>query len=370
MKSKLLNILFFLICFILIRQVPLKSYSWIMNLSVGLFFLIQYKNFYKSKFIMIYSLWVVLLICYSLLKGNEIVLVIRFAIIILLLNLTFFIDYSDNYLKIFKSLIIIQMFFLIFFELYMIKNYNSSNYSNVRNFFQKKNYGDVYTYNGEFWKIQILGNALLPFYLYLNDFLLKKKKRILLIFNIFSILIAGNFAYIVSTFYYYVGIFFNSNMKKITKITITLLSLILILFLSKDYLTTELKRKNENSNPIKIEQVNILIDNIIEKGNIFLGTGLGNKIIKKGKYRNYIGEIYYELQGLYVFNQLGIINFSLLILIHFILLFYFIKNRKIRHIYISYLISGLFNPYIFDTNHIVVLIILVSKYKKERVDKK
>jgi len=85
-----------------------------------------------------------------------------------------------------------------------------------------------------------------------------------------------------------------------------------------------------------------------------------NTINKITKYRDYTKSTYYELQIIYLLNQLGILIFILFLLTNIFISIYTIKKRILLYTYICYILYSLFNPYFLDTNNIIVIIILLS----------
>lgn len=59
-----------------------------------------------------------------------------------------------------------------------------------------------------------------------------------------------------------------------------------------------------HSNAVRKDQAEVLFS-----GNIITGNGVGNTITAKTKYRDYSGPDYFEVQTLYVINQIGIIGY-------------------------------------------------------------
>ena len=70
-------------------------------------------------------------------------------------------------------------------------------------------WGDVYTYNGVFWRIQLKGNALLPFAFFVSWIYLSSFKRYL-ISSLFlvALILAGNFAFILGVIVFFCYLLF------------------------------------------------------------------------------------------------------------------------------------------------------------------
>ena len=97
-----------------------------------------------------------------------------------------------------------------------------------------------------------------------------------------------------------------------------------------------------------------------------LGKGLGNNVKIKTFFRDYTDNTYFELQVIYFFNQLGLVNS----LIFFCFLLYLSINKifykDLLFIYFCYIIYAVTNPYILDTTQIVVILILISISNERR----
>jgi len=377
MLHRSLIFLFFLVTLFLTRGVPLKPYSVIMNMSILLFIIFNYKYILNSiqkkiivkSFLFVTFVIILLGIFYSIYMGNEISLIIRFFMIIVLVLLSYLVKPKKQYISLFIFLITLQALFIILFEIYLVSSFDIKSYYPIRAFFQAKAWGDVYTLNGVIWKIQLLGNALLPFALFVSTIYYSGKKRItfILIFLI-AIFCAGNFAFILAISLFFTLYYFYSKRWTIQKIIINgISSFILIAIISiplYTYLGDVIVTKAISSNPIRIDQANVLIDDMSKDiSTILFGQGLGNKIDIKTQWRDYSNSIYYELQSLYIMNQVGILFFILFILLNILLSIYFIKYKLLLIAYGSYIFYALFNPYFLDTNHIVVVIVLISLKK-------
>ena len=122
-----------------------------------------------------------------------------------------------------------------------------------------------------------------------------------------------------------------------------------------------LDRKSGYSLGTRSDQVDVLIRDVQRDISTFLlGKGLGNNVTIKTSFRDYTDNLYFEIQAMYFFNQLGLINS--LIFISF-LLFLAIKKifyKDLLFIYFCYIIYGVTNPYILDTTQTTVILILIS----------
>ncbi|EOA7354137.1 O146 family O-antigen polymerase [Escherichia coli] len=365
--------------FFLFRQYPLLKYSSIMNVSC-LLFLIFVTFFIKrgvfSSGIFLFSL-IFLSVhgLYSLYSGNDPVLILRFYIILILIIVSYYAAIkSISYINIFIFLAVTQAFVIIGLEAFMFLNFRFSDYSAIRNYFIDNQFGDIYTYNGFFYHIQIKGNALLLFSYMISFYLYNKtNNKLYLLSSMFlalAVLFCGNLAFYI-TFLIHAFIFLflrkaRTYNQLLLKVFIFLITFgVFISYSGMEYLVKayELKFQGANFSSMgtRFDQFNVLIDDLFENVlTALVGQGLGNIINVQTAVRNYSDYIYYELQAVYFLNQLGVLLFLLFVIINVILTLKFIKPIELRIVYMLYILYALVNPYMLDTNHVVVVFILVS----------
>ncbi|ENE0324008.1 O146 family O-antigen polymerase [Escherichia coli] len=365
--------------FFLFRQYLLLKYSSIMNVSC-LLFLIFVTFFIKrgvfSSGIFLFSL-IFLSVhgLYSLYSGNDPVLISRFYIILILIIVSYYAAIkSISYINIFIFLAVTQAFVIIGLEAFMFLNFRFSDYSAIRNYFIDNQFGDIYTYNGFFYHIQIKGNALLLFSYMISFYLYNKtNNKLYLLSSMFlalAVLFCGNLAFYI-TFLIHAFIFLflrkaRTYNQLLLKVFIFLITFgVFISYSGMEYLVKayELKFQGANFSSMgtRFDQFNVLIDDLFENVlTALVGQGLGNIINVQTAVRNYSDYIYYELQAVYFLNQLGVLLFLLFVIINVILTLKFIKPIELRIVYMLYILYALVNPYMLDTNHVVVVFILVS----------
>ncbi|HDJ1095610.1 TPA: O146 family O-antigen polymerase, partial [Escherichia coli] len=358
---------------------PLLKYSSIMNVSC-LLFLIFVTFFIKrgvfSSGIFLFSL-IFLSVhgLYSLYSGNDPVLISRFYIILILIIVSYYAAIkSISYINIFIFLAVTQAFVIIGLEAFMFLNFRFSDYSAIRNYFIDNQFGDIYTYNGFFYHIQIKGNALLLFSYMISFYLYNKtNNKLYLLSSMFlalAVLFCGNLAFYI-TFLIHAFIFLflrkaRTYNQLLLKVFIFLITFgVFISYSGMEYLVKayELKFQGANFSSMgtRFDQFNVLIDDLFENVlTALVGQGLGNIINVQTAVRNYSDYIYYELQAVYFLNQLGVLLFLLFVIINVILTLKFIKPIELRIVYMLYILYALVNPYMLDTNHVVVVFILVS----------
>ena len=121
--------------------------------------------------------------------------------------------------------------------------------------------------------------------------------------------------------------------------------------------------KSATSNIVRIEQARILLDT-----NPAIGDGLGHQIYGTAGSHIYSGDnTYFELQTLYIFNQIGTIG---LILFYVLTISVFLGKQRpfMLYLYLSYLIYSFFNPYCFDSTHIMVMVLISNSNLNMDID--
>ncbi len=352
--------LFTIVIFLLTRQVPFSSLSWLMNAALIVFLAYESRRNIKNQKII--KIAVILLTAYFIgsALANEIEDALRFYLISSLIIIAYGLVGRREYINIFLIMMIIQSVVLIVLQIYMLINFEGLNYAMVRSLVGDKGWGDIYTSNGILYKIQIKGNALIPFAAMVSLIYLSGRTRI----NVFIILMtglifAGNFAFLIGIGLFICGYFFIKYAVNYLKISFLLVVVMLGIAASISWIGDVIELKSENSNPIRVEQSKILAYDL-SNTQILFGSGFGSEISAVGQYRDYTGSRYFELQALYFLNQMGYPLFSGYVLFNALLAWLYLRNKMVLLAYSSYLIYGFFNPYIFDTNHIIAILVCVS----------
>jgi hypothetical protein len=249
-------------------------------------------------------------------------------------------------------------------ELIMVFRLIDISPSAIRTFFRNSEWGDIYTFNNIFYRIQVKGNALIPFTLFLT-FVSKNIIRRIWIYRLIFLLgliISANFAYLMALIfflflYYSLGLTKYQFAKRIILLSFLTISFSLPII---NYTNEQFKLKSKTSFPIRTDQIKVLIDDFEENPiNLILGKGLGNTLNVETKFRDYRGNIYFELQPVYFLNQLGFLNFLLFLFLNISFAFYSIRLKETRLIYVSYILYSITNPYILDSNQVIVILTLV-----------
>ncbi|WP_312470521.1 hypothetical protein [Neobacillus sp.] len=388
----ILSYLSFVICvFAITRQFPFVKISGLISISLVLIFVFSiipiWKKISRSKkgikvLFLINVVSLMLLFMYSVfIQHNSAGLAIRFLIILVLLLVVFFMPRKKFFLDSFIVLAVLHSLFLIGFEIYIVLLADANFATHIRNLVIELGVGDIYTYNGFYYRIQIKGNPILPIAFLISLFSIKTKRlKIIIPLILFGgTMIAGNFAFMLAIIFFFIvysAIYyrkriistFSSLFKQRKRFYIVVSTLVVFLaligFQTFKYVEETIVRKSEYSLPARFDQVEVLMDNLSESPQtLLLGQGVGNVLSKKTPYRDYTNNIYFELQTFYVLNQVGILYFLLYILTNIVFILFFWRNKITYVLYLSYLVYALTNPYIFDSTHILVILVLNSLEK-------
>ena len=235
--------------------------------------------------------------------------------------------------------------------------------------------GDVFFYH-IYYKLELRGTPLLVFVYMLSYvvdiFPTKHIKKFRLLYFV-GIILAGNFAYQLALLLFHIIKYIYEMIKdpssRFRKIVFLFFMLILAGGVLADFISNTMEEKSDISNATRIDQAKVLIDDMSRNVmTLALGSGLGHTLEVETEFRDYHGNIYFELQSLYLMNQLGLVGFSLFLAVNLVLAFRCISYPKLLFVYSIYLLYACTNPYIWDTNHIIVIVSLLCA--KSKIDNK
>lgn len=355
---------------ILMGQAFIRNLNILSNLAI-VFIWVRQIGWVSDKIRKMNCLYVfclLFLIAYSLAWGNTLSLAFRFGLILLFVLSSY--SWKINYTFFLKSIIIINgvlVFGLIILELYLM-NCSEAEYGFIRNEIVRANkIGDVFLYNDIYYKLELIGTSLIVFvYMltYIVEILPSKYKWYVRAFFLIGVVLAGNFAYLLAVVIFHILIYFltvdirrKSEFPKFLIGSIFIAVLIGCIF--APLFSSTMEEKDEGNSTRK-DQFEVLMNDMSESGiTLLLGTGIGHTVDVKTRYRDYRGNTYYEIQSAYVLNQLGLVNFTMLIIMNIFLAFKYIKLKKLLIIYVVYIIYASTNPYMWDTTHIVAIVSLI-----------
>lgn len=376
---KLKNVKIFLWFFALFSyffQFPFSGLAKFIIPFLGVFLIFELQNIKilsNKKYISLFILYLFVIFIsaiYSLLDGTSINRILRFGVILIAIPYCTLISEKDfsKYENIFVDLAMCKSFLLIIIAIYLILE---GDHSLIRGWALSNHYGDIYLLNS-IPKVQVQGNALLvvAFFIsfYKNIHSLKPKyyffDSLLILLGVIS---AGNFAFILGillfAFYYVVRFAFKLFQKGKLKIKYLLVIGIISMVVLIPYVHKKIIEKSEHSNKIRLEQVDVLLDT-----NYLFGNGLGNEIIASTSERNYNGNIYFEMQTLYIFNQIGTVG---ILLFYIVIIFPFFKySIESTIFYLIYLCYSFWNPYCFDSTQMFTVILFINLISKGEKNEK
>lgn len=319
------------------------------------------KGFNNQSFLLfvIFCIHIGVCIFISGIKGIAVSRIIRFVLVLVMLPLCFSFRCDDKKIKnlyqIFMVITYIKVISLI--VIYIV-------YLNYLDFLPFRTYayprgGDIYSLHSKYLlKIQLPGNALVMDAFLLNLLINKHIKKSTVFLGI-GVLICGNFAFIMGAFfmcaYSYIRKIFSSkqNMNKLP----LYMFVVLISFVGiAPYFYKTMEEKSTTSNKSRNEQIPFLLSD-----NIITGNGLGSIIKGKGEERDYermSKNMYFEYQSLYIVNQIGFFGYLLFLMLTFYLVHERQKKREYLGCYFIFLLYSFFNPYCFDTTHMLLGILI------------
>jgi len=216
--------------------------------------------------------------------------------------------------------------------------------------------GDIYASGGRLY-IQLPGNAFIPF-VFMIRFIKFPRFDVQNIYLLLGIFLCGNFAFLLGVFLFLAYMAVRTVLRKREWYIVTpclMIMAVVLLFALLPFLNETIERKSIQSNPIRLDQAKVLLT-----GNYFTGNGIGNVITAKTKWRDYSGSQYFELQTLYIVNQIGLVGYAFFIFITFFALYRITGNGEILLLYFFYLFYTFWNPYCFDSTHIMAALLLLN----------
>jgi hypothetical protein len=198
-----------------------------------------------------------------------------------------------------------------------------------------------------------------------------KKKINLVVVSLLGVIFAGNLAFLLSAIIF-TFIYELLKIKKLSKKVETYKFFYFSTFLCclpivSLYIIDLLIMKSTgdvSSIGTRLDQFNVLITDLTKNNlTLLFGNGIGNTVDVITIHRDYTNDTYFELQFLYFLNQLGIVGMFLFLFMHIYFLLNRITNKIHLLMYGCYIFYASINPYMFDTSHLVVIILLLSMAK-------
>lgn len=359
------SIMFALAIYAYYFQFPVRALSFVIVPACFFFLLLNFRQIirgFNTQTFCLYCALVIYLLFSAVISAfsqTAVTRIIRFIMILTLIPLFFNLKYFDDMMRkkmtsVFIFASVLKSFVVISLGIWCMY---TDGWEILREWVQEHNLGDVYPSSYFIPKIQIVGNPLLLFAFFLH-YSNKKKIDFWGIIFIAAIVFAGNFAFILGLFFFIVYQVYRLLLSKknrygyLTPIVMLFLGFFIIIF--SCFTLNQQKEKSGYSNIIRYEQAAVLTNT-----NFFFGSGLGNYIEVNTSFRKYDGDTYFELQTLYIYNQIGFLGLFLFYLLTLYQVYQVSRNYKeILVLYLIYMIYSFWNPYCFDATQMIVGVLI------------
>lgn len=242
----------------------------------------------------------------------------------------------------------------------------------VRNYVLDQAWGDIYSFDGYYYRVQLNGNALLPLLWMMTLFTpgrSRLSKGCALAVSGLSLIVAGNLTYLASaSVAVLIWLRRETRGKLVASLSLgVVVAVIVVTALGSIQEVLDRKFAGSNSSmATRFDQIQVATDAIsLHPERLVVGFGLGAPF-PDGRMRDYSHQNYIELQSLYLAYQLGIVG-SLAYLMCLLALSRSALSADGLLIFWLFILSGLSNPYILDSNQIIATVLLVCLFPKRRV---
>lgn len=227
-------------------------------------------------------------------------------------------------------------------------------------------WGDIYSFDGFYYRVQLIGNALIPLMFLIGLWRWRHGRfyRAIAVLSFMGLIAAGNLTY------WLVGglaVLMRLDRDTIRRPAVRALLFAAIatgLVLAWGNLNELLGLKfdgSDSSMGVRFDQIDAAATQLTQAPlQLLFGAGVGAPF-PDGRERNYSEFQYIELQSLYLFLQLGLIGMTLYLGTLAASARRFL-NADGRKIFWLYVLTGISNPYILDTNQIVTTVLLVCLF--------
>lgn len=315
------------------------------------------RGWWRTYFVYLFFVTISLLL--AVINDNSIQSAMRFYILLAIIPLAAIMRAHNfttewNLFKVFsfiKAITVLYIWVDLFF---------SQDYSIYRIWAQETLAGDIYIFDG-FPRVQIIGNTLFVLG-FMIDFYRKKRPSLYNIIMVLGAAASGNTAYILGIVVFLLLYYYKRIKEYIKTANYKLLFIVPIVIIGMvytyDYFDYQYELKKDDSNAVRIEQVDVLLSDM-QWYSLMFGNGLAHRITASGQYRAYDAGDYFELQTLYILNQVGPIC---LLLFYLLTVSAFCRKKDYNRlvVYATYLVFTFWNPNVFDSTQIMVLVMTNS----------
>lgn len=245
--------------------------------------------------------------------------------------------------------------------------------SAVRGTALENNWGDIYSFDGLYFRVQVIGNALLPLLFMVCLWHVHRGRfyRWGLLAAGIGLVAAGNLTYFITA-----GVALALRGRRLLARSLALrllagLATVVLLAYTWTVGETLLERKfdgGDSSMGVRFDQAAVAAEHMGRSpAALLFGAGLGAKF-PNGRERAYSEHQYIELQALYLTYQIGLVG----MLLYALTAAWMARQaltRDGRTIFWLYVLAGISNPYILDTNQIVATLLLVHLFPRTATDR-
>jgi hypothetical protein len=225
--------------------------------------------------------------------------------------------------------------------------------------------GDIWTDNALYYRVQLLGNPIiyalfcytLVFYNDLRSVYSPRIIRVLLLISVLGVVSCGNVNYLLASIFVFVFFIFNLKSKLLKNSAFIIMVGCLPFALSFIWKLVVAKfAHGAQSGAHRIDLLNTFISSVSEHSFYFL-TGFGIDATLPGHINPVLyGSHYIEIQSLLILYKLGALLFFTLMFLYILSILRTHGKRRLTFV-LFYIMGSLANPYLFDTNHIVVTLL-------------
>jgi hypothetical protein len=240
----------------------------------------------------------------------------------------------------------------------------------VRGYAQGTNWGDIYSFDGLYYRVQVVGNALVPllFMISIWRWHVGVTYKGLAVVSALGLAAAGNLTYfIVAVVAVMLAHGWRLRRSAGARVGFVLTAALVAIasWGTVDDVVSNKFEGSDSSMGVRFDQL-IAAERSIrdDPGKLLFGSGLGARF-PDGQQRNYSEENYIEMQWLHLALQLGVVG-SLLYGATLWLSVRLLLSSSGRQIFWLYMLAGCTNPYILDTNQIIATVILVATFPRSR----
>ena len=370
-RERFASWILFVLLLLLTRQPQLPALSNLtLTLSIVALFLFLRA---RAEIVVLASFGIFL--CFSALvaivHGAEPASIARFAAILMLTPIAFCWSMRTQRLGLVSVPILLQCVLIVGLALFLAAAQNTFLASELRLFFLTSGWGDVYSFDGYYYRVQLKGNALIPlFYLvFLWTVDKGRSRKVLLLVTGVALIFAGNVTYLVvcgtATVVRLWGIITSR------KIRLVLFILLLVVFVLSaqdlfNFLYLSKFQGGETSSfGMRYDQLATYLASISEHPYAsIVGRGVGS-CFPNSALVDYCDSLYIELQTLNILLQIGVAGLAA-----YSLVMYWLARRTLKPegqvIFWLYIALSATNPYIFDINQLIATLVLVAFFGRAK----